>query len=349
MDKALERLGLALPLVQAPMAGVSSPKLAAAVTDAGALGSIGVGAADAEGARKMIAATRSGANRALNVNVFCHQPPKPNPAVENAWLEFLEPQFRQFGGKPPQQLREIYLSFLADDAMLRMLCEVKPAVVSFHFGLPSSERIQALRDAGIVLFASATGLAEGEQAAAAGVDAIVAQGYEAGGHRGIFDPDAKDDQLGTFALTRLLVRKLNVPVIAAGGIMDGAGITAALRLGAVAAQLGTAFIACPESDADAGYRAALFSDAANHTLMTRAISGRPARCLLNRFSERGRTVPDAAVPAYPRAYDAGKALNALAKTAGEHGYGAQWAGQGAPLARALPAAELVRTLASEMR
>ena len=173
--------------------------------------------------------------------------------------------------------------------------------------------------------------------------------HEAGGHRGIFDPQTHDDCLGTLALTRLLVRELDVPVLAAGGIMDGAGISAALRLGAAAAQLGTAFIACRESAADAGYRSLLASDAAHHTVMTRAISGRPARCLANEFTRLAAGVLPRQIPAYPIAYDAGKALNAAAKAAGETRYGAQWAGQGAPLARALPAAQLVAALASEMR
>jgi nitronate monooxygenase len=164
----------------------------------------------------------------------------------------------------------------------------------------------------------------------------------------MFDPDARDDRLGTLALTRILARSLEVPVIASGGIMDGAGIAAALRLGASAAQLGTAFILCPESDADQGYRQTLAGDSAHHTVMTRAISGRPARCLRNRFTELAADVPSSRIPAYPLAYDAGKALNAAAKAAHEPGYGAQWAGQGAPLARALPAAELVTTLAREL-
>lgn len=151
------------------------------------------------------------------------------------------------------------------------------------------------------------------------------------------------------ALTRLLVHHLDVPVIAAGGIMDGAGIAAALRLGASAAQLGTAFIACTESDADAGYREALMSDAANHTVMTRAISGRPARCLRNKFTALGAGISPQQIPSYPIAYDAGKALNAAAKAAHETGYGAQWAGQGAPLARQLPAADIVAALSEECR
>ncbi|HKQ12883.1 MAG TPA: nitronate monooxygenase [Steroidobacteraceae bacterium] len=345
----LETLQIDLPIIQAPMAGVSSPTLAAAVANAGALGSLGVGATDAEGARAMIADFRALSNRSLHVNVFCHRPAQADAAREAAWLAQLRPEFDRFGARPPAQLREIYRSFLADDAMLETLVAAKPRVVSFHFGLPPAERVRALRDAGIVLLASATSVAEGLAAAAAGVQAVVAQGYEAGGHRGVFDPEAPDDRLGTMALTRLLVRALDVPVIAAGGIMDGAGISAALRLGAAAAQLGTAFIACPESLADAGYRALLASDAANHTVMTRAISGRLARCLANEFTRLGARVSDQQIPAYPIAYDAGKALNAAAKAAGETRFGAQWAGQGAPLVRALPAAKLIATLADELR
>jgi nitronate monooxygenase len=204
-----------------------------------------------------------------------------------------------------------------------------------------------------VLLATATSLAEGRAAEAAGMDAVVAQGYEAGGHRGVFDPAAADERLGTLALTRLLVRRLGVPVVAAGGIMDGAGVAAVLRLGAVAAQLGTAFVACPESGAGAAYRAALLAGDAAHTVMTAGISGRPARCLANRFTALAETLaartPPLIPPDYPIAYDAGKALHAAAAARGEHGYGAQWAGQGAPMARALPAAELIATLARELR
>jgi nitronate monooxygenase len=345
----LETLAVDLPIIQAPMAGVSSPTLAAAVSNAGALGSIGVGATNAEGARKMIAAVREHSQRSLNVNVFCHQPAKADHSIEAAWIEHLRPHFERFGAAPPPRLEEIYRSFVEDDAMLAALIADKPRVVSFHFGLPAAERIRALRGAGIVLLASVTSLAEARAAADAGVQALVAQGYEAGGHRGVFDPDARDDRLGTLALTRLLVRRCDVPVIAAGGIMDGAGIAAALRLGAAAAQLGTAFVGCAESQADAGYRRALSSDAAEHTVMTRAISGRPARCLSNRFTALGEGVSARQIPAYPTAYDAGKALNAAAKAAQEPGYGAQWAGQGAPLARSLPAAELVAVLAEELR
>jgi nitronate monooxygenase len=242
--KLLEMLAIDLPIIQAPMAGVSSPALAAAVANAGALGSIGIGATDVEGARRMIAAVRERSKRSLNVNVFCHRPPAPDGALEAVWLDRLRPHFERFGAEAPSRLREIYRSFLEDDAMLAALLADKPSVVSFHFGLPSAERIRALREAGIVLLASATNVAEGKAAADAGVHAVVAQGYEAGGHRGSFDADVEDDCLGTMPLTRLLVRQLDIPIIAAGGIMDGAGIAAVLRLGAGAAQLGTAFIAC---------------------------------------------------------------------------------------------------------
>ncbi|MCE9565364.1 MAG: nitronate monooxygenase [Planctomycetes bacterium] len=348
MSAFLRKLGIDLPIIQAPMAGVSTPEMAAAVSNAGGLGSIGVGAVNADTARGMIHAVRAKTDRSFLVNVFCHAPAVPDSQREAAWLTRLTPEFARYGATPPTELREIYTSFVADDAMLAVLVAERPAVVSFHFGLPSRERIDALRAAGIVLLATATNLDEGKAIAAAGVDAVVAQGYEAGGHRGVFDPAALDDQIGTIALTRLLVRSLDVPVIAAGGIMDGAGIAAALKLGATTAQLGTAFVACPESSADAGYRAALLGPPAEHTVMTAAISGRPARCLPNRFTLLGASVERGAVPDYPIAYDAGKALHVAAKSAGEFGYGAQWAGQGAPLARVLPAAELVVQLQSEM-
>jgi nitronate monooxygenase len=348
VDALLRKLGIDLPIIQAPMAGVSTPEMAAAVSNAGALGSIGVGATDAGGTRQMIAAVRARTARPFQVNVFCHRPATHDAAREAAWLARLGPEFARYQAKPPTRLTEIYQSFLTDDAKLAVLLTERPAVVSFHFGLPARERIEALRAAGIVLLATATNLAEGQAIAAAGIDAIVAQGYEAGGHRGTFDDSAADEQLGTVALTRLLASKLDLPVISAGGIMDGAGIAAVLALGAAAAQLGTAFIACPESSADVGFRAALLSPAAQHTVMTAAISGRPARCLANRFTGLAEGVEREVIPSYPIAYDAGKALQAAAKAAGEFGYGPQWAGQGAPLARALPAAELVACLRSEL-
>jgi len=348
LDSLFEKLGIELPIVQAPMAGVSTPEMAAAVSDAGALGSIGVATVDAESTRQMIMAVRSRTDRPFNVNVFCHRPAVADAPREAAWLARLGSEFARYGAMPPIRLTEIYQSFLVDDAKLAVLLAERPAIVSFHFGLPARERIEALRTAGIRLFATATNLNEGKAIAAAGIDAVVAQGYEAGGHRGAFDPDRPDEQFGTEALSRLLVKELGIPVIAAGGIMDGAGIAAVLKLGAAAAQLGTAFIACPESSADAGYRSALLGSSAEHTVMTRAISGRPARCLANRFTALGAGVEPEAVPDYPIAYEAAKALHVAAKAAGEFGFGAQWAGQAAPLARSVPAAKLIAQLRSEM-
>ncbi len=344
----LDLLGIRLPIIQAPMAGISSPAMAAAVTEAGGLGSLGVGATDAAGARAMIAAVREQSAGPLNVNLFCHRPAIANPSVEAAWIERLRPEFEALGATPPAALSEIYRSFAEVDAMLAMLLEERPSVVSFHFGLPSEAAIRALRDAGIVLLASATNVAEARTVAASGVHAIVAQGWEAGGHRGVFDEHAPDDQIGTLALTRLLAHQFELPVIAAGGIMDGAGIAAALKLGAAAAQIGTAFVVTEESLADQGYQAALASDAAHHTIMTRVISGRPARSLANRFTALGADIGPSDVPAYPISYDLGKALHAAGKARGEYGFGAQWAGQGAPLIRPMPAAQLVATLAAEL-
>jgi len=349
-NELLRRLQLRFPIIQAPMAGVATPAMAAAAANAGALGSLGFGATNAEGAAKMIRAARelSKGGGALNINVFCHRPAIANRGVEAAWIERLRPHFSRYGATPPAALAEIYQSFVTDDVMLEQLVELRPEVISFHFGLPAADRLQKLRKAGCVLIASVTSLAEAHAVVAAGVDAVIAQGYEAGGHRGVFDPEGPDDCLGTFALTRVLVSKLQVPVIAAGGIMDGAGIAAVLKLGAAAAQLGTAFVPCTESSADEGYRAALKSDAAYHTVMTAVISGRRARGLTNKFTRLGESVSPREIPAYPIAYDAGKALHAAAKAKSEFGYGAQWAGQGAPLARAMPTADLVATLAAEL-
>jgi nitronate monooxygenase len=350
MSSLLKRIGVELPIIQAPMAGTSTPAMAAAVCNAGALGSIGIGAENVAGARRMIESLKRLTNRPFNVNVFAHKPPVADPKRERAWLDALKPIFLRFDAEPPQTIKEIYTSFVADEAMQALLFEMRPRVVSFHFGLPPAAVIQRLKSAGTVLFSSATNLVEAERAVAAGIDAIVAQGYEAGGHRGVFDPEARDSQLGVAALTRLLVSRISVPVIAAGGIMDGAGIAAMLDLGAEAAQLGTAFIACPESSADHYYRDALLGPAALATQMTSLISGRPARCLPNAFTVLEETaLKGIAIPDYPIAYDAGKALAAAARAKGEGGFGAQWAGQGAPLSRAVPAAELVKALENELQ
>ncbi|WP_293574422.1 nitronate monooxygenase [Phaeobacter sp.] len=342
----IEQLGLDVPIFQAPMAGVSTPEMAAAVSNAGALGAIGIGAASVEVAGRMMAQTRALTPRPFNVNVFCHRPAVANTETQQGWLAALAPEFARFGSAAPTRLREIYTSFSVYPAMQDLLCEARPKVVSFHFGLPEQQVVDRLKATGAVLVATATSLAEAEQIAAAGLDAIVAQGWQAGGHRGVFDPEGLDEQLDTLDLIRLLVGALDLPVIAAGGLMTGADIRQSLDAGAVAAQLGTAFVGCPESSADEGYRAALLASS-GATVMTPAISGRPARCLTNRFTAWADQHSDLPVPDYPMAYDVGKALNAAAKSAGVTGFGAQWAGSGAARARAVPAHQLIADLAAE--
>ena len=349
MVNFLERIGIALPIIQAPMAGTSTPALAAAVTNAGGLGSIGVGGVNAVAARALIEALRRQTSGPFNVNVFCHTPATADGDRERKWLEGLKPSFDAFDAEPPTAIKEIYQSFVTDAAMLDLFLETRPPVVSFHFGLPPAKVVARLKAAEILLLSSATSLDEALQASRVGVDAVVAQGFEAGGHRGMFTPSAPDSQMGVLALTRLLVAQLDLPVIAAGGIMDGRGIAAVLALGAAAAQLGTAFIACPESSADQYHRDALFGPGAAMTQMTTVISGRPARCLPNKFTAlRSAALKDLAVPDYSIAYDAGKALTAAAKAKGDGGFGPQWAGQGAPLARAMPADLLIATLRDEL-
>ncbi|VVO54074.1 Nitronate monooxygenase [Pseudomonas fluorescens] len=342
----LSLLNIRLPVLQSPMAGISTPRLAAAVSNAGGLGAIGIGASNVEQARNMIRETAALTDKPFNVNVFCHQPAVHDSARETQWLTFLAPFFAEFGAAAPTALREIYTSFVEDPDMLQMLLEERPAVVSFHFGLPPQPAIDALKAAGIILLCSVTNLAEAQSAEHAGVHALVAQGYEAGGHRGVFDPQ-QDSQMGTLALVRVLAATCRLPVIAAGGIMDGAGIKAAMQLGASAAQLGTAFILCPESSANNAYREALKGPRAHQTQVTSVISGRPARGMVNRnftdLEAAGTALPD-----YPRAYDANKALNAVASAKANTEFAVQWAGQGAPLVREMPAAALVNLLAAEM-
>jgi nitronate monooxygenase len=344
----LTTLKVTHPIIQAPMAGVSTPALAAAVSNAGGLGSLGIGAATVDSARALIADTRTLTAKPFSVNLFCHQPATQNPDRESQWLSWLAPQFQKFNVAPPTSVREIYRSFVEDPDMLAMLLQERPAVVSFHFGLPPPTVIAALRSAGITLLATATNMDEAKTIVRADIDAIVAQGAEAGGHRGVFDPEAEDENLGVFALTRLLVRTADKPIIAAGGIMDGNGIAAALVLGAQAAQLGTAFVPCPESAIDDGYRQGLLK-ADVRTIFTTSISGRKARSLANDFTALERDPKRPPPPAYPIAYDAGKSLHAAAKAKGVHGFGAQWAGQAVRLSRVMPAAELMNTLETELK
>lgn len=349
MTDITQQLHIRYPIIQAPMAGVSTPELAAAVSNAGGLGSIALGASTVEQAREMIRKTKALTDRPFNANVFCHAPARADAAREKAWIEYLSPLFAEFGASPPTSLREIYASFVTDEAMFALLLEQKPAVVSFHFGLAAISWIQELKAAGIFTLASATTPAEAAQCEQAGVDAIVAQGVEAGGHRGVFDPKKADDEIGTTALVRMLSRQCRVPIIAAGGIMDGQGIAAAMALGASAVQMGTAFILCPESAASGAFRAQLKSERAGTTRITPAISGRAARGIPNRMYSLLNDLNAPALPDYPIAYDAAKALHAAASAKGSHEFAAHWAGQGAPLARELPAAPLMEQFVAEWR
>ena len=343
-NRLTQQLDIDYPIIQAPMAGVSTPELAAAVSGAGALGSLGLGSSTVEQAETLINRTRHLTTRPFNVNLFCHAPAVRDPQREARWLARLRPEFARFGSLPPETLAEIYLSFQQNPQMAELLLDLAPAVISFHFGIPDREVIRRMREKGIVTLASATCVKEALWIAAHGIDMVVAQGYEAGGHRGMFDPLAPDGQMSTFTLVQALRQRVELPIIAAGGIMDGAGINSVMNLGAEGVQLGTAFLLCPESAADAGYRQAIKDRSDGQTFLTSAISGRPARCIANGWREMKELH---AVPAYPVAYDVGKALATAAKAQGDHQYGAHWAGQGVNLIRELSAAELIQTLISE--
>lgn len=331
------RLGMRVPVIQAPMAGVATPALAAAVSNAGGLGSLGLAAMSPEQADEAMAETWRLTDRSFGVNLFCHQPLRRDSAAETRWLDLLAPYFARFDAAPPRILENAYPSTLESDALLDRVLAAAPALVTFHFGLPRPEQIAALRRRGCLLGATATSLAEGERIREAGLDLIVAQGWQAGGHRGIFDPDAPDERLETLPLVELLV-PLGLPVIAAGAIMDASDTRRALAAGAVAVQCGTGFLLAPEAAATPAHRKAL---ARGETVMTSAISGRPARCCINDFT----AIPDAESPGYPVTYAAGKALNAAAMAKAITSYGAQWAGTGCARAVARPAADTLAALA----
>ncbi|MCA0920702.1 NAD(P)H-dependent flavin oxidoreductase [Pseudooceanicola nanhaiensis] len=334
-------LGLSLPVIQAPMAGVTTPELAAAVSNAGALGSLGLGGGDVEAARRQLRATRALTDGPVNANFFCHQPPRRDVARDTAWIARLAPLLARFGAAAPEQMASPYIPFQDQPGMVEMLLEERPAVVSFHFGLPPADQVAALKSAGITLIASATSVPEARIMAEGGMDGIVAQGWEAGGHRGILDPDGPDPRKPCLTLVAEIAQALPLPVIAAGGLMDAADIRAALDAGATAAQLGTAFLLCPESASDAAYRAALAQARPGSTRMQRAISGRPARSLETAFTRFTAGVDPADVPSYPLAYDIFKQLTAAAKSHDATGYAAQWAGSNAHRATARPAAQLI--------
>ncbi|MGD8416748.1 MAG: nitronate monooxygenase [Pseudomonadales bacterium] len=346
MQNALtERLGLECPLIQAPMAGVSTTEMAAAVSNAGALGSVALGALGSDAAREALRATRALTRGPIAANVFTHPTPRRDPELEADFLHALAPLFEQAGGKAPTALTEIYSSFNDDDAMLEVLLDERPDVVSVHFGLAAPGRMQALRGADIFVIATATSVAEADALERAGVDAVVAQGFDAGGHSGAFlsEPDATTaGRDGLIRLVRNAVRAVRVPVIAAGGLMSGRDVRAVIEAGASAAQLGTAFLACPESLAGVAYRRRLMQG--GETRLTSLISGRPARGLVNPLIRALEGV-SLQVPDYPIAYDAVKQL--VSATA-DSDFSVMWAGAGVGRIRALGAAELIAALRREL-
>jgi len=337
-------LGTEFPIVQAPMAGVQGHALAIAAAGAGALGSLPCAMLAPDAMRKELAAIRAATSRPVNVNFFCHVAPVPDATREAHWRELLAPYYAEFGIDPatiPAGRGRIPFGDEAAD----VLDEVRPEVVSFHFGLPPPALLARARRHGARILSSATTVDEARWLEAQGVDAIIAQGAEAGGHRGMFLTDDLTTQSGTFALVPQVVRAVKLPVIAAGGIADARGVTAAMALGASGVQVGTAFLLCPEATTHAAHRAALASDAARHTVLTNIFTGRPARGILNRFMrERGPLNP--AAPAFPLAASASAPLRARAEAAGSGDFSPLWSGQNANGCRAGPAAEIVRELAA---
>ncbi|OGA14377.1 MAG: 2-nitropropane dioxygenase [Betaproteobacteria bacterium RIFCSPHIGHO2_12_FULL_69_13] len=328
------------------MAGAQASALAVAVSNAGALGSLPCAMLALDAMRKELAAITAQTAKPYNVNFFCHAPPAPDAAREAAWREALAPYYREYGIDPgaiPEGPGRAPFSSDAAD----MLEEFRPAVVSFHFGLPAPELLARVKKLGARIFSSATTLEEARWLEARGVDALIAQGLEAGGHRGMFLTDDVNTQIGTFALLPQIVRAVKVPVIAAGGIADAKGVAAALALGAAGVQVGTAYLLCPEALTGAAHRAALKSDAARHTALTNLITGRPARGIVNRLM-RELGPMRAGVPAFPLATAAIAPLRAKAEAKGAGDFSPLWSGQNASGCREVPAARLTRELAADL-
>ena len=337
-------LGIELPIIQAPMAGVQGSALAIAVSNAGGLGSLPCAMLTLDGMREELAAITAGISRPFNVNFFCHIPPSPDAERERAWRAALAPYYGEYGidadAIPAGPGRAPFTSEAAD-----VLEQYKPAVVSFHFGLPSPELLARVRGWGSKILSSATTVDEARWLEAQGVDAVIAQGVEAGGHRGMFLSDDLTTQSGTFALLPQIVRAVSIPVIAAGGIADAKGVAAAIALGAAGVQVGTAYLLCPEATTSVVHRAALNSEATRHTALTNLFTGRPARGMVNRIIRELGPI-GAAVPAFPLATAAIAPLRAKAESRGSGDFSPLWCGQNATGCKAVPAAELTRELAA---
>ena len=338
--------GISLPIIQAPMAGVHLSALAIAVSNAGGLGSLPCAMLSLDAMRSELAAIKAQCGTRYNVNFFCHVPPAASAVGEQRWRAALAPYYKEFGIDaatiPAGPGRAPFTSETAD-----LLSEFKPAVVSFHFGLPSAELVSRVKEWGAKVLSSATTVEEALWLEAHGVDAIIAQGNEAGGHRGMFLSTDLTTQVGTFALVPQVIRAVKLPVIAAGGIADAKGVASAMGLGSAGVQVGTAYLLCPETATSAVHRAALKSDSARHTALTNVFTGRPARGIVNRIiRELGPMSP--AVPAFPLATSAIAPLRAKAEGSGSGDFSPLWSGQNASGCKEIPAAQLTRELAADL-
>jgi len=341
---SLQRLlGTELPIIQAPMAGAQGAALAVAACKAGALGSLPCAMLTVDAMREELASIRAGTDRPYNVNFFTHTPPAADARREAAWRAALTPYYKEYGIDPNAiPAGPGRAPFTAEAAAA--LEDFRPAVVSFHFGLPSKALLDRVRAWGSKILSSATTVDEALWLEAHGVDAVIAQGVEAGGHRGIFLSEDLSTQPGTFALLPQVVRAVKVPVIAAGGIADAKGVAAAMALGAAGVQVGTAYLLCPEATISAAHRAALKSEAARNTVLTNLFTGRPARGIVNRvIRELGPL--SAAAPAFPLASSAIAPLRAKAESQGSGDFSPLWSGQNATGCREIPAGEITRALA----
>jgi len=344
MNPLRELLGLELPIVQAPMAGAQGSALAIAVSSAGGLGSLPCGILGPDDVRRELAAIRAGTDRPFNVNFFCHTPPTPDPERARRWRELLAPYAGELGialpdGPPPGPTRAPFGS-----EALEILAEARPPVVSFHFGLPPEELLAGVRALGARVISSATTVAEARWLQSRGVDAIVAQGLDAGGHRGSFQASDLSGQAGTMALVPQIAKAVRVPVIAAGGIADARGVAAAMALGASGAQVGTSYLLCPEATTAPLAREVLRSDRAGDTAVTNLFTGRPARSIVNRVMRELGALSDAA-PAFPLAADAMGPLRAEAERRGSTDFSFVWCGQNPSGCREVAAGRLTRELA----
>lgn len=344
--KLSQLIGIDLPIIQAPMAGVQGHALAVAVSNAGGLGSLPCAMLSLDAMRDELAKIKTHTVKPFNVNFFCHTPPAPDAGREAAWRAALSPFYKKYGidsGSIPAGPGRAPFSAEAAD----VLSAFKPRVVSFHFGLPSAELLARVRALGPKVLSSATTVEEALWLEAHGVDAIIAQGLEAGGHRGIFLSDDLSTQVGTFALLPQIVRAVKLPVIAAGGIADAQGVAAAMALGAAGVQIGTAYLLCPEATTSAVHRAALKSEAVRHTALTNLFTGRPARGIMNHLMKELGPLSSAA-PAFPLATSAIAPLRARAESEGSGDFSPLWSGQNASGCKEVPAAQLTRELAANL-